>query len=99
MVEGYRVYFSGNCNRVEGMKRQHKVGLVVKEENVLKYGKDGIMIECISVRLLKARISNKSSSVTFYAPTESNAEGGKVDTCRPFIAPWHLCPCGNQGRE
>ena len=31
---GYRVYFSGDCGGVKGIKWQHGVGLAVKEENV-----------------------------------------------------------------
>ena len=66
------------CN---SRKRQHGVGLVVKEEIVKNAGKDGNAIECISARLLKARILIKSSFVTFvvaYAPTEDAAEGEKT---------------------
>ena len=78
---GYRVYFSGDCSGVKGRKGQHGVGLAVKEEIVKKAGKDGIAIECISARLLKARISIKSTFVTFvvaYAPTEDAAQGEKA---------------------
>ena len=56
---------------VEGRKGQHGVGLAIKEEIVEKTAEDGIIIECISARLLKARISIKSNFVTFvvaYAP-------------------------------
>ena len=45
----------------------------MKEGVVKKAGEDDITIECISARLLKARISIKSIFVTFveaYAPTE-----------------------------
>ena len=50
-------------------------------EIVKKAGKDGIAIECISTRLLKARISVKSIFVTFvvaYAPTEAATGGEKA---------------------
>ena len=56
-------------------------GLAIKEEIVKKAGKDGIAIECIRARLLKARISIKSNFVTFvvaYAPTEEAPEGQKA---------------------
>ena len=42
---------------VKDRKGQHVVGLAIKEEIVKKAGEDGIAIECISTRLLKARIS------------------------------------------
>ena len=79
-VSGYRVFFSGDCTMVKGRKGQHGVGLVIKEEIVKKAGKYGITIECISARLLKARISIKSNFVTFvvaYAPTQEAPEGQK----------------------
>ena len=66
---------------VKGRKGQHRVGLAIKEEIVRKAGEDCITIECISARLLKARISIKSNFVTFvvaYAPTEEAPEGQKV---------------------
>ena len=66
---------------VKGRKGQHGVGLAIKEEIVKKAGEDGITIECISARLLKARISIKSNFVTFmvaYAPTEEVPEGQKT---------------------
>ena len=50
----YRVYFSGDCSGVKGRKGQHGVGPAVREEIVKKAGKDGITIECISARILKA---------------------------------------------
>ena len=81
VAAGYRVYFSGDCTGVRGKKGQHGVGLAIKEEIVKKAGKDGITIECINARLLKARISIKSSLVTFvvaYAPTETATEGEKA---------------------
>ena len=65
---------------VKGRKGQHGVGLAIKEEIVKKTGEDSITIECISARLLKARISIKSNFVTFvvaYAPTEEAPEGQK----------------------
>ena len=51
---GYRVYLSCACSGVKGRKGQHGVGLVIKEEIVKTTGKDGIAIECIRSRLLKA---------------------------------------------
>ena len=80
-ASGYRVFFSGVYTMVKGRKGQHGVGLAIKEEIVKKAGEDGITIECISARLLKARISIKSDFVTFvvaYAPTEEAPEGQKV---------------------
>ena len=72
-ASGYCVYFSGDCTGAKGRKGQHEIGLAIKEEIVEKAGKDGTAIECISARLLKARISiKKSDFVTFvvaYAPT------------------------------
>ena len=58
-----------------------RVGLAIKEEIVKKVGEDGITIECLRARLLKARISIKSNFVTFvvdYAPTEEAPEGQKA---------------------
>ena len=43
---------------VKGRKGQHGVELAVKVEIVKKTGENGITKECISARLLKARISN-----------------------------------------
>ena len=66
---------------VKGRKGQHGVGLAMKEEIVKKAGEDGIIIECISARLLKARISIKSNFVTFmivYAPTGEAPEEQKA---------------------
>ena len=80
VAAGYRFYFSGDCTGVRGKKGHHGVGLAIKEEIVKKAGRDGITIECINARLLKARISIKSSFITFvvaYTPTETAAEGEK----------------------
>ena len=63
---GSDVFFSGDCSGVKTRKGQHQVGLSIKEEIVKKTGEDGITIECISVRLLKARISIKSNFATFF---------------------------------
>ena len=66
---------------VKGRKGQHGVGLAIKDNIVKKAGEDGITIECISARLLKARIPIKSNIVTFvvaYAPTEEAQEGQKI---------------------
>ena len=57
------------------------MGPAIKEEIVKKAGEDGITVECISARFLKARISSKSNFVTFvvaYAPTEEALEGQKA---------------------
>ena len=57
------------------------VGLVIKKESVKKVGKDGIAIECISARLLKARVLIKSNFVAFvvaYAPSEEAPEWQKA---------------------
>ena len=57
------------------------MGLAIEEEIVKKAGEDGIAIECISARLLKAQISIKSNFVTFvvvYAPPEEAPEGQKA---------------------
>ena len=57
------------------------MGLAVKAEIGKKAGKDGIIIECVSARLLKARVLMKSNFVTFvlaYAPTEEAPDGQKA---------------------
>ena len=80
-ASGYRVFCSGDCSMIKGRKGQHGVGLAIKDEIVKKTGEDGITIECISARLLKARILIKSNFVTFvvaYAPTEEAPEGQKT---------------------
>ena len=66
---------------IKGRKGQHEFGLAIKEEIVKKAGEDGITIECISARLLKARISIKPNFVTFvvaYTPTEEAPEEKKA---------------------
>ena len=81
VASGYRVFLSGDCSGVKDRKRQHGAGLAIKEEIIKKAGEDDIVIECISARLLKARISIKSNFVTFvvaYAPTEEAPEGQKA---------------------
>ena len=80
-ASGYRVFFSGNCSIIKGRKGKHGVGLAIQEEIVKKAGEDSIAIECISARLLTARIPIKSNFVTFvvaYAPTEEAPEGQKA---------------------
>ena len=77
-ASGYRVCFNGDCSMVKDRKEQHGVGLAIKEEIVKKAGEDGIIIECISARLLKARISIKSNFVAVYAPSEEAPEGQKA---------------------
>ena len=87
MASGHRVYFSGNCSGVKGREGQHGVGLEINEAIVKKAGKDGIAIECINARFLKARISIKSSfftSVVAYAPTEETPEGQKAKHMAAF---------------
>ena len=64
---GYRVFFSGDCSMVKGRKGQHRVGLAINEDIAKKDGEDGITIECISARLVKARFLIKSNFVTFVA--------------------------------
>ena len=81
VASGYRVFFSGDCSGVKGRKGQHGVGLAIKEKVVKKACEDGIAIECISARLLKARISIKPYLVTFvvaYAPAEEAPERQKA---------------------
>ena len=81
LASGYPVFFSGDCSIVKGRKGQHGVGLAIKEETVKKAGEDGIVVECISARLLKARIRIKSNFVTFVvacSPTEEAPEGQKA---------------------
>ena len=80
-ASGYRVIFNGDCSMVKGRKGQHGVGLAIKEKIVKTTGEDGIAIECISARILKTLISNKSNFVTFeaaYAPTEEALKGQKA---------------------
>ena len=81
VASGYRVYFNGDCSGVKGRKEQLGVELAIKKETVKKSSKDDIAIECISARLLKARISIKSNFVKFViasAPTEEAPEGKKA---------------------
>ena len=83
-------FFSGDCSIVN-MKGQHGVGLAIKEEIAKKAGEDGITIECISARLLKARISIKSNFVTFvvaYGSTEEAPEEQKANTWQLSAAPY-----------
>ena len=66
---------------VQGRNGQHGVGLALKEEIVKTAGEDGITIECISARLLKARVSIESDFITIvlaYTPTEKAPEGLKA---------------------
>ena len=81
MGSGYRVYSSGDCSGVQDRKGQHWVGLAIQENIVKKAGKDSIAIECISARLLKARILVKLNFITFvvaHTPTEEAPEGQKA---------------------
>ena len=80
-ASGYRICFSGDYSGVKGRRGQHGVGRSVKENIVKNAGEDGITVECISARRLKAQISIKSNFVTFvvaYAPTEEAPEGQKA---------------------
>ena len=80
-ASGYHFVFSGDCSMVKGRKGQHEVELAIKEEIVRKAGEGGIAIECISARLLKARISIKSNFITYvaaYTPTEEAPEEKKA---------------------
>ena len=98
VVSGYRVYFSG----VKGRKGQHRVGLAITEKIVKKPGEDGVAIECISARLLKARISIKSNSVTFvvaYAPTEEAPEGQKDKYVAALNSAVASVPAGEYERQ
>ena len=65
VASGDRVFFSVYCSGVKGRKRQHGIGPAIKEEIIKKAGENGITIECISARLLKVRIANRSNFVTF----------------------------------
>ena len=56
VASGCRVFFSGGCSEVKGRKEHHGIGLVIKDDVVKKARKEGIAIECISVRPLKAQI-------------------------------------------
>ena len=81
VASGYRVFFSGDCSGVKRRKEEHGVGLALKEEIVKKAGEYGITMECISGRLLEARISVKPDFVTFvvaYALTREASEGQKA---------------------
>ena len=81
MASGYLVFFSGDYSGVKGRKGQHGVGMEIKKEIVKKAGEDDITIECVSARLLKARMSIKSNSTTFvlaYAPIEKARGDQKV---------------------
>ena len=82
---------------VKGRIGQHGVGLVIKEI-IKKACEDGIAIECISARLLKARVPIKSNFVTFvvaYAPTEEAPEGQKAK----YMAALNCTVASVPGRE
>ena len=49
VASGYRVFFSDDCSGVKGGKRQHGVGLAIKEKIVKNAGESGITIKRISV--------------------------------------------------
>ena len=80
-------------------RKEHGVGLAIKVKIVKKAGQDGITIECITARPLKARITIKSNFVTFvvaYAPTEEAPEGQKakymaVPNCTVASVPAREC--------
>ena len=70
----------------------------MKEEFDKKAGEDGSTIECISARLLEARISIISSFVTFvvaYAPTEEALEEQKAK----YMAPLNCTVASAPARE
>ena len=88
---------SGNCSGAKGRKGQHRVGLAIKDKIVMNACKADIALECISARLLKARISIKSNFVTFvvaHAPTKEAPEGRRPNTWQSSTAPYHQCPLG-----
>ena len=66
---------------IKGRKGQHRVGLALTEEIVEKAGEDSITIECISARLLNARISIKLNFVTSVrgslCPVQGSARGAE----------------------
>ena len=82
IVSGYRVCFSGGCTGVKERQERTTLGwLAMKEEIIQNTGTDGIVIGCISARLLNDRIPIKFNFVTFlvaYAPFEEAPEGQKV---------------------
>ena len=81
MASGYHVYFSVDCSGVKGRIGQQEVGLAINKAIVKNTGKDGIVIKCISARLLTARISIVSNFVTFlvaYTPKEEAQEGKNI---------------------
>ena len=84
VASGCRVYFSGDCSGAKGRKGQYGVGLAIEEEIVKKAGKDDIAIECISARLLKARISINRP--------RKRRRSRRPNTWQPSTAPSHQCP-------
>ena len=89
-ASGYHFVFSGDCSMVKGRKGQHEVELAIKEEIVRKAGEGGIAIECISARLLKARISIKSTSLRMWQPTplpRKRQRRRRRNTWQPSTAP------------
>ena len=98
LASGYRVFFSGDCSMVKGRKGQHGVGLALEEDIVKKAGEDGVTIECISARLLKACILIESNFVTFvvaYASTEEVPEGQKAKSIAALNYTVASVPVGN----
>ena len=70
---GYTIFCSGADGSKHERKGTHGVGLAVRESIVAGVGKDGLVVECVSARLMKVRIQleGKSNGVSFvvgYAP-------------------------------
>ena len=92
VASGYHVLFLQRWwQRDQRQKRATWGWTGDKGEIVKNAGMDGIAIECISRRLMKAQISIKSNFVTFVVanvPTEEAPEGQKtISTWPPSTAP------------
>ena len=59
---GYTVYCSGADGGGTEAKGQHGVGLAIKESILQDVQKDGLVVECISARLMKVRLNLKAKS-------------------------------------
>ena len=71
---GYTVFYSGADDSKYKMKGTHGVGLAVRESIVAGVEMGGLVVECISARLMKVliQLEGKSNGVYFvvgYAPT------------------------------
>ena len=74
MAAGYVVFCSGEEEGKNDKKENHGVGLAVKEFIVAGMDKGDVAVECISARLMKARIqlkenSNDVSCIVGFVPT------------------------------